>query len=221
MKETFHLLKEASEEVGLVINKSKTKYMVAPNTQNCSKPHANEIRRHNFERVDDFTCLGSLVTGDNDVSEEITNHLIAANRSHFGLRSELKSQLLSRKTKILVYKTLVRPIFTYATETWTTTKNDERRLSIFERKVLNRIYGPIGERGQWQKRCNRELEELYNEPNIVNVIKSSRPRWAGHVVRMDENKLPKKISWTNPGGQQGHDRPKSRRTDGVEEDTRL
>jgi len=182
MKDAFQLLEEASKEVGLVINKSKTKYMAATNTQKCSKPHANEIRRHNFERFDGFTCLGSLVTGDNDVSEEITNHLIAANRSYFGLRSELKSQLLSRKTKILIYKTLARPIFTYATETWTTTKNDERRLSVFERKVLHRIYGPIGERRQWKKRCNRELEEFYNEPNIVKVIKSSRLRWAGHVV---------------------------------------
>jgi len=45
MKEAFQLLEEASEEVGLVINKGKTKYMVAANTQNCSKPHANEIRR--------------------------------------------------------------------------------------------------------------------------------------------------------------------------------
>jgi len=103
------------------------------------------------------------VTGNNDVSEEITNHLIAANRSYFGLKSQLKSQLPSRKTKILVYQTLVRLKFTYATETWTTTKNDERRLNIFERKVLHRIFGPICERGQWQKRYNRELEELDNE----------------------------------------------------------
>ena len=132
----------------------------------------------------------------------------------------VKSQLLSRKTRIHIYKTLVRPIFTYTTETWTMTKNDERRLSIFERKVLHRIYGPICERGQWQKRYNRELEELYNESNIVNVIKSSRLRWAGHVVRMDEDELPKKILWTNPGGQRGHGQPKSRRTDGVEEDAR-
>jgi len=103
------------------------------------------------------------VTGNSDVSEEITNRLIAANRSYFGLRSQLKSQLPSRKTKILIYKSLVRLKFIYATETWTTTKNDERRLSIFERKVLHRIFGPICERGQWQKRYNRELEELDNE----------------------------------------------------------
>jgi len=40
------------------------------------------------------------------------------------------------------------------------------------------------------KRCDRELEELYNEPNIVNIIKSSRLRWAGHAVLMDDNELP-------------------------------
>jgi hypothetical protein len=66
--------------VGLVVNEGKTKYMVAANTQNCSKPHAIEIAICNFERVDSFSCLGSLVTGDSNVSNEITNRLIAANR---------------------------------------------------------------------------------------------------------------------------------------------
>jgi hypothetical protein len=87
------------------------------------------------------------------------------------------------------------------TETWTRTKNDEGKLSIFEMKNLCRIYGPICKRGQWRKRNSRQSEELYNEPNITNIIKYSRLRWVGHVVRMDETELPKKISWTNPGGQ--------------------
>ena len=81
------------------------------------------------------------------------------------------------------------------------TKNDERRPSIFKRQILCRINGPICERGQWWKRYNRELEELKNEPNIVNVKKSSRLRWADHIVRMDENELSKEILWTNSGGQ--------------------
>jgi hypothetical protein len=76
----------------------------------------------------------------------------------------------------------VRPLLTYATEIWTTTKNDERKQSIFERKILHNMYGPICKRGLWQKRYNRKLEELYNEPNIVNIIKSNRLRWAGHIV---------------------------------------
>jgi hypothetical protein len=52
-------------------------------------------------------------------------------------------------------------------------------------------YGPICEGGQWRKRYNVELEDIYNKANIVNVIISSRLRWAGHVVRMNENELPK------------------------------
>ena len=101
----FQLLEEASKKVGLVINEGKTKYMVAANTQNCSKSCATEIGGYSFERVDSYMYLGSLVNGDNNVSEEITNHLIATNRSYFGIKSQFQSQLLSRKTKILLYKT--------------------------------------------------------------------------------------------------------------------
>ena len=55
MKESFQLLEVANKEVGLVINEDKTKCMVTANTQNCSKPRAIEIGRHDFERVDSFT----------------------------------------------------------------------------------------------------------------------------------------------------------------------
>jgi hypothetical protein len=67
-----------------------------------------------------------------------------------------------------------------------------------ERKFCHRIYSPIYERRQWEQRYSRELEELYNEPNITTVIKSSRLRRAGHVVRMDENELPKKEIMDKP-----------------------
>jgi len=67
--------------VGLVVNEGKTIYMVAANTHNCNKPRTIEIGRFNFERVANCTYFGSLVTGDNNVSEEITNRLIAVNRN--------------------------------------------------------------------------------------------------------------------------------------------
>jgi len=101
--------------------------MVAANTQNCSKPHAIQIGRYNFKKVNSFSYLGSLVTGDSNVSDEITNRLIVANRSCFGIKCQLKSQLLSRKTKILIYETLMRPLLTYAAETWTVTIDEKGR----------------------------------------------------------------------------------------------
>ena len=78
----------------------------------------------------------------------------------------------------------------------------------------------MGRRGPSRKGHIGELEEHYNEPIIGNVIKSSRLRWEGHVVRMDDKELPKKILWTNTGGHRGRGRPKSRWIDGVEEDAR-
>jgi len=55
-------------------------------------------------------------------------------------------------------------------------------------KILHRIYGPRCEGRQWRKRYNRESEELYNERNIVYVIKFSRLRWECHVVPMDKKR---------------------------------
>jgi hypothetical protein len=49
-------------------------------------------------------------------------------------------------------------------------------------KILRRTYDPVCEIGHSWKRYGRELKELYNEPNMVNVIKSSRLRWAGRIV---------------------------------------
>ena len=87
MKGGFHLLEDASIEVGLVINEGKTKYMAAANTQNCSKPLAIEIGGYSFERVESYRNLGSLVNGDSNVSEENTNLLIATSRSFWTKKS--------------------------------------------------------------------------------------------------------------------------------------
>jgi hypothetical protein len=57
--------------------------------------------------------------------------------SYHGLRKHLRSHLTSKNTKILVYKVLIRPVLTYASETWTLSKTNERRLSLFERKCLD------------------------------------------------------------------------------------
>jgi hypothetical protein len=66
---------------------------------------------------------------------------------------------------------------------------EERRLIVFENRVLRRIFGTKKDEvtGEWRKLHN-ELNGLYSLPNIVRVIKSRRLRWAGHVARMGEGR---------------------------------
>ena len=82
--------------------------------------------------------------------------------------------MTSKNTKILMYKVLIRPVLTYASETWTLSKTNERRVSLFERKALRCIFGAKQENEIWRKRYSYELYETFNEPNFVNYIKVNR-----------------------------------------------
>jgi hypothetical protein len=119
-----------------------------------------------------------------------------------------------------MYKVLVRPVLTYASETWTLSKIDERLLSVFERRILRCIFGAVQENGVWRKRYNHELYELFNEPDIVKYIKINRLDWAGHVMCMDNNRTVNKVYDTKPIGIRKIGRPKLRWEDDVIQDTK-
>ena len=70
-----------------------------------------------------------------------------------------------------MYKVLIRPVLTYASETWTLSKINERRLGLFERRVLRCVFGAKQENGIWRKRYNYELYEMFNDSDIVVHIK--------------------------------------------------
>jgi len=91
--------------------------------------------------------LGSLIDANNDISVEIKKRILLANIGFYGLKRQFRSQFLSIKNKIKLYKTLIRPVLAYGSETWVLSKPDEARLGVFERKVLRVIFGPTNDEG--------------------------------------------------------------------------
>jgi len=101
----------------------------------------------------------------------------------------------------------------YGCENWSLTLREERRLRVFENRVLRRVFGPKRDEvtGEWKKLHNEEL-------NIVWVVKSRRMRWAGHVVRMGEDRGVHKVLVGKPEGKRPLGRPRRRWEDNIKMD---
>ena len=93
-----------------------------------------------------------------------------------------------------MYKTLIKPVLMFGVETWVLSKADVLHLGVFERKILRRIYGRICEGAIWRLRYNEELYRLYDETDLVTTFRITRLRWAGHIVRIQDNLPCKKIT---------------------------
>jgi hypothetical protein len=123
----------------------------------------------------------------------------------------MKSRALNRSSKLKVYKSPIRTIVTYGCEAGTLTDRDEQYLRIFERKILRKIFGPVqNEDGFWRIRMNRELNDLIKNSEIVRYVKSKRMVWLGQVMRMEGERIPKRVLDWKPLGRRNRGRPRKR-----------
>jgi len=109
----------------------------------------------------------------------------------------------------------------YGAEAWTLTKEEEQAVLIFERKIFRRIYCPKYENGEWKSRKNRELEEMSEGGNIVKWIKGQRISWLGHLERIEEDRMPKKIFTQELEGTRRRGRPRKRWKEEAERDLQV
>jgi hypothetical protein len=88
------------------------------------------------------------------------------------------------------------PVVFYGYEIWSLIVREERRLRMFENRVLRKIFWPKRDEGteEWRKLHNKDL---YSSPNIVRMIKSRRMRWAGYVARKGREEVYTGFWWGN------------------------
>ena len=150
--------------------------------QNAGQNHSVRIDNNTFERMEEFNYLGTTLTIQNSVWEEIKSRLRSGNACYHSVQNLLSSRLLSRKLKIKIYRTIVLPVVLYGCETWSLTLMEERKLRLFENMVLRRIFGPRRDEvtGEWRRLHNEELNDLYSSPQYCagDKIEKNKMGWA-------------------------------------------
>lgn len=195
----------SARRFGLTINVRKTQILCLPVHGIPAIPPSIIVNGNNLEVVDSFTYLGSNVATDCSLDTEITSRIAKATQAFGALHSKLWNKRGIRcQTKLQVYQSVVLSTLLYASETWTYYRRHIRMLDRFHQSCLRKILHI-----RWQDRISDvEVLQRANTTGIEAMLMKVQLRWAGHVVRMDDKRLPKQVFYSQiknakrePGGQ--------------------
>ena len=211
--ELVEALTTESEKVGLKINTKKTKIM--PISKKKEEWKNVQYRNTEIETVKTFTYLGSELKAEGGTENEIKRRIALAGAVFNRLQDKIvKRHDIKLKTKLRIFNTCVIPVLTYGSESWSITKTMENKLNATENMWLRRLL-----RIKYTKHVtNEEIRKKTRQTMISIRIKKIRMKWAGHVIRMEQDRNPKKMYEYKQSGRRSRGRPKRRWTDGIEED---
>ncbi|XP_049764393.1 uncharacterized protein LOC126092712 [Schistocerca cancellata] len=193
-KTTYINLQNASyRRFGLAISITKTQVLKQPLRGLNADDSSIEINNKHLQNVSKFKYLGSQIRSDNSLTSEIAARIASA-ASAFGKLNDRvwKSHDLKLQTKIAVYKALVLSTLLYASETWCCYKADIKKLDKFHLRCLRSIL-----RIKWEDRVpNTEILRRVKLAGIEALIIKHQLRWSGHIVRMDDSRLPKAVFYS-------------------------
>jgi hypothetical protein len=108
--------------------------------QKIGQKHRIKIAKRSSEEVAKFKYLGTTLTDQNCMHEEINSRLNLGNACYHSVHSLLSSRLLSGDLKVKIYKNVILPVVLHGCETWSLTLREKHRLRVFDNKVLRRIF---------------------------------------------------------------------------------
>ena len=181
---------KACSNFGLTISIKKTEVLHQPAP---GKPYAEPnitINGQTLKAVDKFTYLGSTLSRNVTIDDEIDARLAKASAAFGRLQKNVWGRKgITLQTKIKVYRAIVLPTLLYGCESWTVYQRHARKLQHFHTSRLRKLQGI-----KWQDKIpDTEVLKRAKLPSIQTTLMHAQLRWAGHVVRMADHRLPKKL----------------------------
>ncbi|BHF67956.1 hypothetical protein SprV_0301098500 [Sparganum proliferum] len=197
MQRSMDLFSAACANFGLVINTQKTVVMHQPppnsaiaTAPNAPPPPQISVNGTQLQVVENFPYLGSTLSHNTKIDDEVANRISKASQAFGRLQSTVWNRHgLQLSTMLKMYKALILPTLLYGAETWTVYSKQACRLNHFHLSCLRRIL-----RLNWQDRIpDTEVLERTGILSIYTILRQMQLRWSGHLVRMDDERLPKRL----------------------------
>ena len=190
LQEMVNCFAEACKHFGLTISTKKTEivYQPPPKTLSQGPPPTVYVHETPVKTVSSFCYLGSTISEKASLDEEINLRFSKASEAFGKLQKRLwKSHDISLTTKIQVYRAVVIPTLLYGCETWTPYRRQIKMLDAFHLRKLRSICNI-----SWKdKITNHEVLSRCQISGIESFLLKAQLRWTGHVIRMDDKRLPK------------------------------
>lgn len=178
---------------GFTINTKKTEVMHQPAPQKPYVAPTISVEGEVLNVVDKFTYLGSTLSRCVTIDDEVDARIAKASSAFGRLRETVwEKRGIRRSTKLRVYKAVVLPTLLYACETWTVYERHAKKLNRFHLNCLKKLL-----KITWQDKIpDTEVLAQAEMTSVYTLLKRAQVRWAGHVVRMSDSRLPKKLLYS-------------------------
>ena len=190
------------EEYGLRVSREKTEYMKF-NTEGEGDVRMNGCQLKN---VDAFKYLGSIVSKDGSIDEEVRCRLQAAWNNWKRTSGVLCDRRISARVKGKVYKAVVRPALLYGSETWAMKKTQEKKIEVAEMRMLRWMCGVT----RWDRIINEYIRGTVKVVGASAKAQDKRLQWFGHVKRRGSEHLGLRMMEMEVTGRRKRGRPRLR-----------
>ena len=153
------------------------------------------IRGKAIETVSAFRYLGAIIEENGDVKKDVEDEIARALIAFGALkRPVFRDNNLSLRTKRLVYRAVVMGVLLYGAETWAIKRADSRKLEVFHNRCLRAILGITTAQQRMGHISSVQVSQWFGrEESLEDLLSARRLRWLGHLARMEEDRLPKRI----------------------------
>ena len=195
VEQALALYIEVATAFGLTVSLPKTKLLVTGYDVQEEDRAPIHLEHGSIDCVEEFSYLGTIVASNGRIDTEIDRRIANASKAFGALRRAVfKDRNLTINTKRLVYQACVLSVLLYGAGCWTPLRRHLKRLNAFHHRCIRTILG-ITSSQQWEMRITSAStrEQWGDMETIATKVAKRRMEWLGHLARMSDARLPKRV----------------------------